>query len=193
MDPTLVNQIIVATATLLASLGGYLLAGGNERRRDERALQRELRLRASERGAQLEDGRHALQRETLLALQDAVQAMARFTGQAMHFDHMQARQGMYTQLPGTLSDDSYANTVDVRRLASRVLDSDVRNAVDQFVDLSTRLSVSPKDLEGLSGDRLEGRALAKFGELSEGYSAVSSLLGEAVRREIAWHPGDLTK
>ncbi|WJZ68553.1 hypothetical protein [Kocuria rosea] len=193
MDPSLVNQIIVATATLLASLGGYLFTGGNERRRDERALQRELRLRASEREAQLEDSRHALQRETLLALQDAVQAMARFTGQAMHFDHMQAREGMFTQLPGTLSEDSYANKVEVRRLASRILDSGVRDAVDRFVELSARLSTSPKDLEGLSGDRLESCALAKFSQLNEGYAAMSKILGEATRRELEWQPVGLVK
>lgn len=189
MDPLLVNQIIVASATLLASLGGYFLAGVNERRRDERALQRELRLRAAERESQLEDGRHALQRETLLELQDAVQAMARFTGQVLHFDHMQAREGMYTQLPGTLSEDGLANTVRVRRLASRILDSDVRDAVDKFVGLSSRLSWSPKDLMGLSGDRLEACASAKLIELDEGYAAMSRILGEATRREIAWQPG----
>ncbi|UNK47802.1 hypothetical protein [Arthrobacter sulfonylureivorans] len=186
------NQIVVAGATLLASVGGYLLAGLNERRRDERTMQRELRLRVSEREAQLDDDRHALQRETLLALQDAVQAMARYTGQAMHFDHMQARQGKYTQLPNALSDDTFANLIKVRSLASRILDSGVRDAVDGFIGLSARLSTSPKDLEGLVGDRLEDHALAKLVELDDGYAAVSRMLGEAARREIAWQPADRT-
>ena len=92
-------------------------------------------------------------------LQDAVQSMARFAGQAMHFDHMQARQGKYTQLPDALSDDMFANLVEVRRLASRILDSAVRDAVDGFIGLTGRLSTSPKDLEGLVGDRLEDGAL----------------------------------
>lgn len=191
MDPSLVNQIVVATATLLASLGGYLLAGRNERRRDERTLRRELRLRISERGSRLDDDRHTLQRETLIALQDAVQAMARFAGRALHFDHMQARQGKYTQLPDALSDDVYANRVEVRRLTSRILDSDVRDAIDGFIGLSARLSTSPKDLEGLVGSRLEDGALAKLAELNDGYDAMSRILGEAARREIAWQPADL--
>lgn len=192
MDPSFVNQVVVAAATLLASLGGYLIAGHNERRRDERTLKRELRLRAAERAAQLDDSRHTLQRETLLALQDAMQLMARLSGKAMHFDHMQARKGEYTQLPGTLSDDIFANLVEVRRLTNRILESEVRDAVDEFIALSTRLSLSPKDLEGLAGDRLEASTLAKVVELNERYDEMSRILGEAARREIAWHPVDLT-
>ncbi|MFJ6003660.1 hypothetical protein [Arthrobacter sp. NPDC092385] len=193
MDPSLVNQMIVAIATLVASIGGYLLAGLNERRRDERTMQRESRLRVLDRGAQLDDGRRALQRETMLALQDAVQAMARFAGQAMHFDHMQARQGKYTQLPDALSNDMFVNQVEVRRLASRILDSDVRDAVDGLIELTVRLTTSPKDLEGLVGDRLENGAFAKLANLNDEYAAVSRILGEAVRREIAWQPAELVR
>ncbi|GAA1133688.1 hypothetical protein [Citricoccus alkalitolerans] len=188
MDTSLVSQIVIAAATLLASLGGYVLAGRNENRRDARTMHRELQLRNSERAARLDDQRHALQRETLLALQDAVQAMARFTSQIMHFDHMQARQGEYTHLPGTLSDDSYANLVEVRRLQSRILDANVRDAVDRCVLLSRRLSTSPSDLEGLSGENLERHVMTKFGEFHDGYESASNILGEAVRREIAWQP-----
>ncbi|MGW9551843.1 hypothetical protein ACWG8W_12405 [Citricoccus zhacaiensis] len=188
MDTSLVSQIVIAAATLLASLGGYVLAGRNENRRDARTMQHELRLRNSERAARLDDQRHELQRETLLALQDAVQAKARFTGQVMHFDHMQARQGQYTQLPGTLSEDSHANLVEVRRLQTRILDPDVRGAIDDFIEKSTRLSMAPKDLEGLSGDDLEHRMFVKLTEFNAEYDAMSRIVGEALRREIAWQP-----
>lgn len=190
MDPSLVNQIVVAASTLLASLGGYLLAGRNEYRRDERALRRELRLRVSERKSKLHDNQHTIQRETLLSLQDSVQAMARFTGKTLHFDHMQARQGQYTQLPDTLSDDSYANLVEVRRLTSRILDPNVRAAVDRFVWLITKLASPPTDMEGLAGDQLERFAIAKAMELNDGYDEITKILGEAARREIAWLPED---
>jgi hypothetical protein len=188
MDSPLVSQIVLAAATLLASLGGYTLAGLNERRRDERALQRELKLRNSDRSAQLENGRHALQLETLLALQDALQLRARLTGKAMHFDHMQAREGKYTLLPVDLSEDMHANGVEVRRLTTRILDSRVRAAVDEFCQLATRLSFSPKDLEGLVSDQLEDRAAMKMMQLGDGYQALSDTLGEALRGEIGWHP-----
>lgn len=190
MDLSLGNQIIVAAATLIASLGGYVIAGHNERRRDERTLKRELRLRMTERSAQLDENRHKLQRETLLELQDALQTMARLSVKAMHFDHMQARKDKYTQLPGSLSDEMFANLVQVRRLSNRILESEIRDSVDEFIALSTRLSMTPKDLEGLSGPHLESYALGKVVELNEGYDAVSSILGEVARQEIAWRPVD---
>lgn len=173
MDPSLVNQIVVAAATLLASLGGYLIAGGNERRRDEHTLKRELRLRISERGAQLDDNRHTLQRDTLLALQDAMQSMVRLTAKAMHFEHMQARQGEYARLPENLSEELMGNAVEVRRLASRILDSDVRDAVDEFIALSTRLSLLPKSLKGLTGTHLEDQTFAKLVEFDKGFTTMT--------------------
>ncbi|WP_442315957.1 hypothetical protein [Yaniella sp.] len=184
------NQILVATATLGASLGGYLLAGFNERRRDKRTFMHERQQRASERAAQREDNRRMLQRETLLALQDALQAMARLTGKAMHFDHMQAREGKYTHLPGTLSEDMLTSTVEVRRLASRILDTKVRDTVDKFIELSTRLTTVPERFRGLSENDLENRAFTRLDEFGEGVIETMTVLGKAIRREIAWQPND---
>lgn len=188
MESVVFTQLIIAAATLLASLGGYLLAGMNERRRDGRTLARELQLRGAERESRRNDEAHAFQRETLLALQDAVQLMARLTYEAMHFDHMQARGGKYTLLPDTLSDKMHSNGVEVRRLASRVLDAGVRAAVDTFKDTSARLSTSPRHLQGLIGDGLENRATSDMMELHERFETLTAVLGEAVRREIAWRP-----
>lgn len=191
MDSLLMNQIVLSAATLLASLGGYLIAGHNEHRRDERTLRRELGLRVAERSAQLDDNRHSLQRETLLALQDVVQIMARLAGKTMHFDHMQARKKEYGLLPEGLSDEIFSNLVEVRRLTNRILESKVRDAVDEFIALTTRLSLTSEDLKGLAGDRLESYTFVKIAELHEGYEKVSKILGEEARREIAWHPVDL--
>lgn len=188
MDSSLVNQIVVAVATLLASLGGYMLAAVNDRHRDERALHRELKLRESDRSSQLENDRHAFQRETILELQDALQLMSRLAGKAMLFDHMQAREARYTQLPGDLSDEMHANGVEVRRLTSRVLDSRVRAAVADFVGRASRLSMSPGYLKGLVGDDLENAATAHMMELGNAYEALSDVLGEALRLEIEWNP-----
>lgn len=190
MDPSLVNQILVAASTLLASLGGYLLAGRNERRRDERGLRRELRLRGSERKSKLDDNRHAIQRETLLSLQDSVQALARFTGRTLHFDHMQARQEKFTHLPDTLSDDAYVNLVEVRRLTSRVLDPEVRTAVDKFIGRTTSIACPPTDLMGLNEDDLDRAANSKLEQLNNAYGEVTDVLGEATRKEVAWLPED---
>jgi len=192
MDSAVLSQIVVAGATLGASLGGYLLAGVNEHRRDRRTLRREMELRATERVAVREDEMHAIQRETLLALQDAVQAMARLTGRALHFDHMQARKGQFTQFPEKFSDEMLANGIDVKRLMTRVLDDEVRGAVDTFNSETVRLSLHPLYLKGYEGEALERRADARMYELNEAYSKVSDLLGKKVREEISWRPVDST-
>lgn len=77
MDQTIVTQVVIAVATLLASLAGFLLAGINERRRDEPIHKREIELRWLDRAAKLGNEKHGLQRETLLAMQDALQKAAR--------------------------------------------------------------------------------------------------------------------
>lgn len=186
MDSGVVTQVVVATATLLASLGGFVLAGVNDRKRDERALAHGLQSTAAERAARLEDDRHAFQLETLLALQDAVQQMARHAGKTIHFDHMQAREGQYTQLPGSLSEEIHANGVEVRRLVTRVLDGDVRAAVADFSSICARLTLAPTDLQGLAGDQLEIRVCAQMEELTVSCDAVFGILGDAVRGELAW-------
>lgn len=188
MDLTLVTQIVTAVATLLASLGGYLLAGLNERRRDERTRIRESESRRYERAAQLEDEGHAFQRETLLSLQDALQKMARLTGKAMHFDRMQAREGKYTQLPDGLDEQMLAADVEVSRLTARILDPRVRVVVKDLTKLSAQLSTLPTDLQGLNDNDLERRGDARLREFGDGYNAVMDVLGEAVRREIDWRP-----
>lgn len=188
MNSAIIIQIVIALATLAASLGGYALAGANERRRDERALGRELKLRDEERGARLEDQTRALQLDTLLALQDGMQEMARLTGKALYFDHMQAREGRFTQLPGSLSDDMYSNAVQVRRLSSRVLDVSVRTAVEGFVHTCTRLSTLPASDVGQDEQVIEGRSLSVITALGDAYSEALAVLGEVTRAEIAWRP-----
>lgn len=111
---------------------------------------------------------------------------AALTYKAMHFDHMQARGGKYTQIPDTLCDDVHSDGVEVRRLAGRVLDAEVRAAVDAFEDRSARLSTSPRHLQGFVGDDLDNRATSDIMEPHEGYETLMAVLGEAVRREIAW-------
>jgi hypothetical protein len=181
-------QIIIAVSSLLASFAGYSLAGRNERRRDERERQAAAVSKHAERLAESDRISHEFQLETMLALQDEVQKMARAAGRALHFDHMQARQGRYTQLPPEWSDEMHANGVAVSRLNSRVLDQSVRSGVEAFVAAATSLPLSPRDLVGLHGDDLESAASQKFAALAHSARGVQELLGAAVRLELAWQP-----
>ncbi len=191
MNDTLITQVILAAATLGASLGGYLLAGNNERRKDQRALRREMEFRTVDRAARREDELHTIQRETLLSLQDALQLAARLCGRALHFDHLQARKNQFTQLPEELSNDMHANGIEVKRLATRIVDHDIRSAINEFHDECVRLSTLPDYLEGHTGDELERRALKRMSMLVDAYARVTETLGTAIRTEITWRPSTL--
>lgn len=184
MDPVLASQIVIAASTLTASLGGYVLAGINETRRDRRAAVRDAANRESERAALREDKRHDFQLDTLLALQDALQNMSRLAGAGIHFDHMQARKGEFTQLPPGLSDEMHVNGVNVNRLVSRVLDQTIREQVADFTLFVAGLALLPKALEGLSPGQLEDAMLHKMSEFQARYDAVAVPIGESVRQML---------
>lgn len=181
MEPVIISQIIIGTSTLLAGLGGYVLAGLNESRRDRRIVEREERTHQARHAEELRDKSHAFQLENLLALQNALQLMARLTGRAMHFDHMQARQNQYTQLPPAWSDEMHKNGVNVNRLTSRVLNDEMRANVEVFTSFTAALSYLPKEFEGLSGDDLEDRAYSKIVEMNHQVASVMSPLGAQIR------------
>ncbi len=117
--------------------------------------------------------------------------MARLTGRAMHFDHMQARTGAYTQLPESYSEEMHANGVDVNRLRNRILDGDLREEIERFSGASVEASLSPTVYEGAAGEELEARAFRIFGAFSKSVSTMMDKLGTALRKELAWTPSEV--
>lgn len=190
MTNNLWPQVIIASSTLIAAFLGYALAGMNEARRDRRAAEREKLARAEERYSAAVRDRHQFQLETLLALQDAVQLMARFTGRAMHFDHMQAREGEYTQLPADHDAEIMSNGFDVIRLRNRLLDQDLRHAIERFEAAASSGMMPPTHFKGLSGQALESAAARLAGQFGDEYTLVMGHLGEALRTELSWVPSD---
>ncbi|MCD1572268.1 hypothetical protein [Agromyces mediolanus] len=183
-------QIVIAMSTLLAAFLGFLFAGVNDARRDRRLAGRERATRDEERRAAALRARHEFQLATLLELQDAIQLMARLTGRAMHFDHMQARKGQYTQLPGGHSEDMHANGVDVIRLRNRLLDADLRADIQRFESASVDATLSPQTFEGLEGDALESAALARINTFGDEVSRIMDRLGTSLRAELEWRPSE---
>lgn len=188
MSATLWPQIIIAASTLLAAILGYTLAGLNEARRDRRAAERKREARDDDRKTTALLARHAFQLETLLALQDAIQLLARYAGRTMHFDHMQARKGRLTQLPPDQDDEVLANRFDVIRLRNRILDQDLRAAIDHFEGVSAAAMMDPREYEGLTGDDLERAADRREASFAAEYAAVMHELGTTLRAELAWTP-----
>ena len=184
MDVALGNQVILAGTTLAASFGGFLFAGINERRRDQRQATQD-RARVDREQVLASDERSSrFQLDTLLDLQDALQVKARVTGRSMHFDHMQARNSEHPPLPETFSEEMQANGVAVNRLASRVLSDDLRNAVSKFSSACASQVFLSTVFEGLRDERLEDAAFRNMSKFSDQVNEVMELVGAAIRLEL---------
>jgi hypothetical protein len=77
IDWAAITAAIGSIATVVGSFGGYLLAGHNEEKRDERVTAREAETRKAALGERLEEERHNFQRDTFRALQDQLLELAR--------------------------------------------------------------------------------------------------------------------
>ena len=149
------------------ALGGYWLAGRNEEGRDVRASQREETARRAALTERLEDQRHEIQRETLLELQDELQKLARATVQILHFDrnNLGLRAAGTVTLPDEL-DDGFS-TLSVNRLKTRVLDRQLRDAIDVFTAICSRDATIPRGGEHFSSDDLKAAITQQLVELSD--------------------------
>lgn len=173
----------------LSALGGYLLAGRNEEKRDERAAERD---QESLRERQADNGR-VFQRDTLLELHDLLYRLNRNVGKAGHVDEMRYRKdGQFRRelLPDELSDDFTELVTSINRLRVRIFDPGLRDAVDQYT--KTVISAGMCSGQRKAGDdgaqharaeRIEREALDQYGKLEE-------MLGADIRSQF---PGsDLT-
>lgn len=171
-----------------SAFGGYLLAGRNDRKKDERQSEREVKALSEK---QAVEGRN-FQRETLLELQDLLYSLNRNFGKARHADEMKFREtGRYgrDQLPGSLSDEFTELLTEIHRLRVRIFDPELRNAINDYASMAVDATGVGARQEGDDEDhrrevrRSELRMLNAFGPLEE-------KLGAAIRSQF---PGsDLT-
>lgn len=161
------------------------MAGRNEERRDERALEREIEVRRLERRQRLEDRSHDFQRSLLLDLQDALQDLIRVTAKVVFYDTDKLKAtGQAFQLGRQLNEESYNAGVSVRKLMGRILDSDLRSRIESFHgQCSGRVEAlhvlhkgDPRDLVDALNEYLY--------ELTQSYSELSECLGRALRFEL---------
>jgi hypothetical protein len=174
--------IVGPITTLLGGLGGYWLAGRNDDARDRRTVAREESARRAALADRLEEDRHAFQRDTLLELQDELQRLARATTRILLQDERTVKEsGRLYQLPEGLSDEEFQIFTAVRRLWVRVLDPELRKAVEGFVDACSRAGLPTS---GGDKDEILARLRRQQARVGESYGAVNDLLGERLRREL---------
>ncbi|PPF14303.1 hypothetical protein C5C94_07965 [Rathayibacter sp. AY1C3] len=181
-------QVVTGAFTSSAALLGFFLAGLNEARRDGRSAVRERSARAEERRSAALQNQHQFQLDTLLALQDAVQRMARLAGRTMHFDHMEAREGRYSLLPSEYDADMTTNDLDVIRLRNRLLDDELRGAVEKFASAAAAATRPPVFYRGLDEGERERKASDLIQDFESDYKLVMDQLGQTLRAELAWVP-----
>jgi hypothetical protein len=180
----LISPVTAMLSGLGGALGGYWLAGRNEEARDVRASQREETARRAALTERLEDQRHDIQRETLLELQDELQKLARATVQILHFDrnNLGLRAAGTVTLPDEL-DDGFS-TLSVNRLKTRVLDRQLRDAIDAFTAICSRDAAIPRGGEHFSGYDLKAAIAQQLVELNERFTQLNEQVGERIRDEI---------
>lgn len=136
------TNISVIIGSLLTLLASWLA--------DRRQTKRDRERRHDERQGRLMLRHNDFQRETLLALQVASQALLRNTGASWHADVMESRRSGKWQkqpLPNSLSDDHLRLVTEVTLLASRVHDDEVRSLADKVRTTTTDVIYSSNESE----------------------------------------------
>jgi hypothetical protein len=184
IDWTAITAVVGSIATVAGSFGGYLLAGNNEEKRDERASVRETEARKAAFRERLEEERHNFQRDTFLALQDQLLELARQHALVASQDMKTLKsEGKLLQLPDDLGGEEARLRVALAdKLRTRVLDNELRGAIRAFMTLCTKDSTG---LNGVPAERaireIERRDLA----VAVAYEDIAERLGTHLRMEIA--------
>jgi hypothetical protein len=136
---------------------------------------REREAREAARKAQLFECRANFQRETLLALQDAVVKLTRAAGKMNHLDEMEYRKtGQWggKLFPEELSDNEHTANVTVMVLSARVRDDRIRQLAETFREHANRIGSSRT--KELAGETLQ--------KMAETLAPLHERIGEVLRK-----------
>lgn len=177
LAPITVPPELLPWLVVLGAVGtgiGFVLATIAEWFRAKWQTDREREARELARQRLVDDRRADLQRETLLALQEAMQALVRTIGQIQHANEMEYRgTGRWGNglLPEDLSDRNLAAGQSVSKLRQRVLDDELRARLEQFLQAAAAI--------GLTHDEAEGQTA--FYRVVTAQERVTTRLGEVLR------------
>lgn len=180
---TAIAAMVGSITTMLSGLGGYLLAGRNDEKRDQRTAERELAARRDARIERLADQSHQIQRETLFELQDELTHLSRILGQTLLHDRKAILEaGAPAPLPNELDTGFMTTMQNVQRLQSRVLNDTLREAVVSYTAFCSASVIlgdtgrSPAELLAQCDERINATS-TRVADLNE-------QLGAHIRTEI---------
>jgi hypothetical protein len=181
-DATAWAAVVGPITTMMSGLGGYLLAGRNEEKRDQRTAAREDASRRAALTERLADQRHEIQRQTLTEVQDELRRLSRVTFQIIRYDRNTIREqgAPASQIPEELDSGFFESMQNVGRLRSRILDQNLRNAVDSFT-ACTSVLIEHRDRPAQD---LVNRCTQRMDELNARFTALNDELGVHVRRGL---------
>ncbi|MGD0167634.1 MAG: hypothetical protein ABSC51_10190 [Gaiellaceae bacterium] len=155
---------------------GWAGATSSEFLRDRRQEKRERQAREAERALRREERRDEFQREALLGLQEALAKLGRAATEAHLHDLREHRQTGTPwpdlRLGKELDEELRLATLQVRMLEERVLDDELRNLVQQFLDLYTEALLA----------RSEAEAKAAYNALIASNERAQARLGTLLRQ-----------
>ncbi len=167
----------------LSALGGYLLAGRNEEKRDERAAQRD---REALRERQKDEGR-VFQRDTLLEIHDLLYRLNRNAGRSRHIDEMRYREtGKYGRelSPDDLSDEFSELVGSVNRLRVRIFDRDMRDLIDRYMATVISSSTSGGQRQDRDDAAVRARAERIEQQILVQWEPLEEALGTLIRSQF---------
>jgi hypothetical protein len=129
--------------------------------------------------------RDAFQRETLLALQDALMVLGRVMSRVhMHDLNAYRETGEWGKvpLPDELDEGTRTAIVGVNRHRVRVLDDDVRNAVKAFVELAGEMAIPP--LSATTHDLRMAAAEAAYRRMTAAFEPLQERIGVLLREVL---------
>lgn len=192
-DWTGIAAVIAPITTLAGVLGGYWLAGRNEEARDSRVVKREVTARRAVLADQLEEERHTIYRDTLLALQDELQALLLATAaDLLELQRTLSETAKLSPGPGRNQDHNRIRA-NVSRLQARVLDEGLRAALAEFLDFCARSTTAmdlgmrlPYDsvLNTATAQEALGWLQSRAVELASRYEGTADKVGIELRREF---------
>ena len=177
---------IAALVPVLSFAAGAAAQLGGEALRDRRQTAREESAAARARAREDERAARDFERETLLALQDAVQRYARLVGRAHHAAHEHIRGAGGSPRTLVLPDDVDAGllaaTAEVDRLQSRVASAEVAGWLSRM-----RKDALEATMIGIGAHRDLAHADEHMNAFSEELEELNRVIGERLRALIYGH------
>jgi hypothetical protein len=165
---------------------GYIAAAATEFLRGQQSLARDREARRDARMAAREDVREAFERDTLLAFQEAMEALMRNSAQIFHEYEMEFRRsGRWgTKLPEDLGGEGSSRLArEFQRRRVRLLDENLRDQASNWGSLAAKATIGA--LRNEIDEEARNRGQLAWNQCGTDYAKLVEATGERIRTLIS--------